>query len=532
MRRNSMMRAGAALFLSLLTALPVGGAGASSNAVHNMTSLTVAVVGGEDANLSPLTSRERDLHSLMALSYEGLVSLDDSERPTPCLAEEWTAPGDNSKRWVFRLRSGVTFHNGKPLTSADVIATLDYILALGQYDEKRGSDLPREERGVYANLMEAYVTSWKALDEMTVQITASRPYYGFLNAMTFPILPAEEVGNPLPSGTGPYRIAQYEPGDRMWLSAWQGWWNPIPNVQNIVATIYPNTERALEAFDAGQADVTMTRSLTATRYTGSLRSFSLPYATRQLETLMMHHNEKKGILRDETVRRAIISAIDRTALVRQIYQGMATPASTPIMPGTWLYDMSAMEEGYDPATARALLEDAGWTLNINGIRERFVNGAPTLLQLNILTYEEPSGGVRQSTANAIADMLRQVGIETTVTVSSYGRVKERLEAGSFELALCGMNLDVVPDPGFMLLRIDSNYSRCGTDTMIELIKNMRSQASEAGYKRAVSELQHQFASEAPFMCLFFRNGALLTRDTFSNVSVLRELELFRGVESW
>ncbi len=528
MRSNPFKRALAAL---LLLAVATCATAASATVEHNLTSLTVAIVAAPDDNLSPLTSRDRDMHSILALCYEGLVALDDSEHPVPNLAE-WEQPSDNSKRWIFHLREGITFHNGQPLTSADVVATLDRILELGQYDEERASELPREQRGIYANLMEAYVTSWKALDPLTVQITASRPYYGFLNAMTFPILPASEVANPLPSGTGPYQIAQYESGDRLWLSAWPNWWKATPNVLNVVAILYPNTEKALEAFDANQADVTMTRSITATRYSGSLRSFSMPYNTRQLEMLLMHHNEKKGIIRDENVRRAIIAAIDRAALVRQVYQGMATPSSTMIMPDTWLYDESATQETYDPSVARALLEESNWKLNQTGIREQIIDGELTPLKLNILTYEEPSGNVRQNAATTISGMLKMVGFDVTITTSSQARVKERLEAGNFDLALVGMNLDVVPDPGFMFLRISSNYCRYNSDTMVELIKNLRAQSSESGYNQAMSEVQHQFASDAPFMCLYFRNGAMLTRDTFSDVRVLRELELLRGVEAW
>ena len=507
-----------------------GTAGAAGGAYHGLTSLTVAAVAGEDAHLSPLTSRDRDMHSLMALCYEGLVALDDDGYPVPALAS-WTAPTDG-RRWLFHLRTDVTFHNGKPLTSADVVATLNYIRELGQYDDKGASRLPREERGVHANLIEAYVSSVTAMDTYTVQITGSRAYFGLLSAMTFPILPAEEVASALPPGTGPYRIAEYEPGDRLWLTAWSGYRRPAANVSNIVALIYPNIDKALEAFDAGAADVAMTRSLAATRYTGSLRSFTMTYSTRQLELLLMHHRERKGILRDDNVRRAIMAAIDRTALIRQVYQGMATLADTPVQPGSWLYDGTATQEPYNESRAIQLLEQSGWELNAAGVRERFIDGTPTPLKLSLLTYEEPTGGVRQSTANAIAEMLRKVGIDCTVTVWSHTRVRERLAAGNFDLVLCGMNMDVVPDPGFMFLGLDTNYSRYRSNTMDELIKNMRAQTDEDNYKRAMSEVQHQFVADAPFMCLYFRTGSLLTRDTFSDVRVLRELELFRGIEAW
>jgi len=258
----------------------------------------------------------------------------------------------------------------------------------------------------------------------------------------------------------------------------------------------------------------------------------MTYSTRQLELLLMHHRERKGILRDDNVRRAIIAAIDRNELLRRVYQGMAVLADTPVHPGSWLHDPTAIQEPYNPDRARTLLKEAGWQLNDAGVLEKFVDNTPTPLKLSLLTYEEPTGGVRQSTANAIVEMLREVGIDCTVTVWPFGQVRTRLAAGNFDLVLCGMNMDVVPDPGFMFLGLDTNYSRYRSDTMDALIKNMRAQTDPDAYKRAMNEVQHQFVADAPFMCLYFRNGMLLTRDTFSNVRVLRELELFRGIEAW
>ena len=246
----------------------------------------------------------------------------------------------------------------------------------------------------------------------------------------------------------------------------------------------------------------------------------------------MHHSEKKGLLREEPIRRAIIAAIDRYILIRNIYQGMATLTDVPVSPASWLHDSMAMQEPYDPARSRALLEQAGWRVNEEGMRMRVIDGTPVPLKLNILVYEEPSGSVRQTAANAIAEMLYQVGINCSVTLSSFERVRERLTAGNFELALCGMNLDVVADPGFLMLGVGTNYCRYREKDMDDLIKNMRLKTGENEYQQAMSEIQHRFVSDAPFMCLYFRNGSLLTRDTFSDVRRLRELELFRGIEAW
>lgn len=508
--------------LFLLPALPV-------SAGHGLDGLTIGIVAADDMVLSPLTVRERDPLSILALVYEGLVQLDDDEIPQPCLAATWDAPQGSSNRWIFHLRPDVTFHNGKPLTAQDVVATLDYIFMLGGYNEEHKSELPPQERGVWGNLV-AYLKSWRALDNQTVEITAKRNYYGVLNAMTFPILPAEAVSQASPPGTGPYRIESYEPGDRIWLTSNATWWSAPPTVYNIVASIFENTDRVLDAFDAMQVDVAMTRSLSATRYANSMRSFLLSYRTRQLEVLFMQH---VNLLADANIRRAVISAIDRDRLIKLVYQDMATPAQTPIAPGTWLYDSSATSDPYDPAAARALLDAAGWLVNAKGVRTKTIDGTPTDLKLRLMSYEEPGNSVRRNAAAAIAEMLSEVGIATSSAPLSYDDAKLRLEKGNFDLALAAINLDVVPDPGFMLYGgLADNFCRYKEKNMNDLINKLRTQTESMGYQDTMRELQQQFVMDAPFMCLYFRGGAVLSRQTFTDARDIRELELFRGIESW
>ncbi len=525
MQRTRFSRRVLALICTLLFLLPA----LPASAGHGLDALTVGIVAADDMVLSPLTIRERDPLNILALVYEGLVTLDDDEIPQPCLAASWDAPQGSSNRWIFHLRPDVTFHNGKPLTAQDVVATLDYIFMLGGYDEEHKTEVPAEERGVWGNLV-AYLKSWRALDNQTVEITAKRNYYGVLNAMTFPILPAEAVSQASPPGTGPYRIETYEPGDRIWLTSNPTWWQAPPTVYNIVANIYENTDRALDAFDAMQVDATMTRSLSATRYANSMRSFLLSYRTRQLETLLMQH---VNLLADENIRRAIIAAIDRDRLIKLVYQDMATPAQTPIAPGTWLYDSSATSDPYDPAAARAMLDAAGWMMNAEGKRTKTIDGTPTELKLRLMSYEEPGNSVRRNAAAAITEMLNEVGISITSAPMSYDDAKLRLEKGNFDLALAAINLDVVPDPGFLLMAgYANNYCRYKSDIMKKLIESLRTQTDSMAYQEKMREVQHQFVMDAPFMCLYFRNGAMLSRQTFTDARDIRELELLRGIESW
>lgn len=534
--------------LCLLLALPLIAATAPALALGS--SMTVGIVASDTMELAPLSLRERDPVSMLALVYEGLFTLDDDEQPVGKLAKYWEF-SNNGKRLDITLQPNVTFHNGDPLTASDVCATLDRIRELSGLDAELESvvELPPEERGLYQSLM-YFIKDWKASeeDELQLSISLRRGYYGALYALTFPILPAGEVDQSAPAGTGPYRIEEYEPGVRLWLMANTAWWQRPPQVTDVVANIYAGTEDVLDAFESGDVDVTMTRSLNATRYSGSLNSYMITYRTRQLEVLLMNHKYKKtdGALDDARMRQAISLAIDRDALIKSVYQNMATPATGPVMSGTWLYEEStanqtqnAGQSSYNPEKARSLLDEMGWKLASDGKRYKTDNAVEGQgLYFTILVYDEPGTNVRRNAAEQIAQMLKAVGINITVYIHSYEDVMKSLNSGNYSLALCAYNLDVVPDPGFMLLSSagvnypGANFARYNSSDMNELIRDLRAAYDPAAFKSKLSEVQRLFTKDLPFAPLYWRTGALLAREAFTEVRDVRELELLRGLEAW
>lgn len=165
------------------------------------SSLSVAVVADDHLALRPLELNQRDVVSLLGLVYEGLFEMDDNAQPQPKLAYAYSFSNDGRKLQVT-LRQDVTFHNGEALTSADVIATLDYMLELSGFDDNLDSETPVDERGLYYSTFYS-IRSWEATDDYTVVFTLRRASYGSLYALTFPILPVSQVASDMPSGTGP-----------------------------------------------------------------------------------------------------------------------------------------------------------------------------------------------------------------------------------------------------------------------------------------------------------------------------------------
>ena len=495
------------------------------------TSLQVGVVAKEDTVLRPLELNQRDIVSIFGLVYEGLFRIDDDYRPQPCLAASYEFTNEG-RRLIVTLRNDVSFQNGKKMTSADVVSTLDTMYALSGFDRDLNSTVPLTERGLYYSTFYS-IKSWSAPDEDHVVFNLRRTSYGVLYSLTFPVLPVNEALSIMPAGTGPYRFDGYEQGSNIWLTANTGWWKRPPQIRNIRACIYADPEKALTAFDQRDVDVTATRSINASRYSGSLSSFSMSARSRQLEVLLV--NRSNSLFQSDDsgnnlVREAIYYAIDRSTLINSIYQGMATVAYSPVPSGTWLSDETVAQDVYDPLMAAALLDRAGWKLADNG--KRYKNGQP-MSQLYLLVYDEPGSMVRTNAANKIREQLENVGFSVTVSTRTLDFVTTKLRSGDFSLALCAFNFDISPDPGFTITSTGScNYTRYRSKEMNALHTTLRSSWTPDDYRSAMIAIQQKFSSDMPYIPLYWRSSALLSRSAFTNARDIRELDLFRGIDAF
>ena len=512
----------AALLMTLTALLPD-----QALASNVGSSLTLGIQSVKTTSIQPLDPVERDMMSIYSLVYESLVTIDDDYLPQPSLAESWEESG-NGKTWTFHLRDNVTFSDGTPLTARDVAATAQYIL-------DRANDENSQLKGYYANL-KYFVSRVTATDDKTVVVKtdSSRPYWGVLYAMTFPVLPEGMAGSANPPGTGPYMISAFEPGNYLWLEINPYWWQTAPQVKEIMAVCHDTPGKVIESYEYARVDTVFTRSIAAAQHKSGTSSLAIDYRTNQLETLLINHTSSP--LGNVNIRRAIRYLVDPDKLASQVYMGMVERTDTPMIPGTWMYNDSLSSYFVTNAeAARALLEEEGWAdTDDDGILDKTAdNGKQQKLHLRIYVYEEPDNNVRVEAANLIADALNAVGISTAITTMSMAEMQVKLSAGSFDLALVSFAMDACPDPGFLLMSGNTgNYGRYRSETMTNLCKELRKQTTQEGFRQTLLSIQQQFAEDCPFICLYYRSGSVLTRQMYTTARDVRELELLRGIESF
>ncbi|MHC1786976.1 MAG: ABC transporter substrate-binding protein [Christensenellales bacterium] len=491
--------------------------------VSKEEAMTIGLISVTTDKLNPLMPQERDFMALSALVYEGLVSIDDNYEPQPSLAQRWESSASGGT-WTFTLREGVTFHDGTPLTANDVVATLNEILRLA-------ADETNPNKGAYASL-QYMVTKASATDLRTVSITTRRSNYGFLYAMTFPILPTAALQANDPPGTGPYRLSSFVPKDYLLLSANDSWWGGLPRLKEIMAICHVTNRDLVSSYEYNRVDAIITRSMTAAQYRSGLSTINLSYRTRQLETLLMNNRARE--LTDVRVRKAIRMAINIDALASSTYMNLAMRSDTPMIPGTWMYRDEPGAVRYDPEGAKALLDEAGW-LDLpdddDTMRKATIDGAPANLKLRFIVYEEPDNAARISIAHQIAGMLASVGVNAEVLSMSFKTAKERLKANTYDLALVAYNMDAVPDPGFLLMSGNTgNYMRYASERMDALFSDLRLSMDRGTYQQKLFEIQALMLEDCPLVCLYYRNGAILSRRMFTDARNIREPEVLRGIE--
>ncbi len=485
-------------------------------------SIIIGIVSSTTARLNPFLPVEREFMSITALVYEPLLTIDDDYLPKGVLAESWDNSG-NGTTWTFTLREGVTFHDGSPLTSADVVASAEEILRLA-------NDETAVDKGAYSSL-KYFINKITAVDERTVSITTNRKNYGFLYAMNFPILPAGQVQADAPAGSGPYRVEQFMPSDYLWLSVNSAWWGGKPAITEISAMFHATNRELISSYEYNRVDAIVTRSMTAAQYRSGVSSLNLSYRTKQLETLMMNHRSYE--LADVKVRKAIRAALNLDGIMQNAYMGMAMRTDTPLPSGTWTYFGSDTAYRQNLDLANQLLDEAGWVdSNEDGIRDMVRDGKTVKLSLRFYAYEEQDNSVRANVAAQIASQLAAVGIEARLDMMTFKEVREKLEAGSFDLCMASFNMDMTPDPGFLLISGNTgNYARYNSKAMDKLFTELRAAVTKEAYQNKLFEIQALFTEDCPFLCLSYRSGAILTRRMFTRTRDIREPEVLKGIEA-
>jgi len=338
----------------------------------------------------------------------------------------------DSMRVSFRLRSGLTWSDGAPLTSGDSVFSFE--VAQGLYPRVRPALLDR-------------TLSYQATDELGVEWRglpgARQP--GFQNLFFTPLprhawgaMPAEELltaelSTRSPLGWGPYRIDEWTPGDHITLSKNPNYFRAaegLPHFEQLVFRFVSSPEEALEALLAGECDL----ADQTTGLEGSLPELTELEASGRLalsiEESAWEHLDfgvsssdpaRVQLFSSKEVRQAVAACIDRERLASELFQGRSSVPHTYLPSGHPLANSEARSYPYDPQAASAALEAAGWVdADANPATPRLAQGVAgvpdgTPFTVTLVTTDEPE---KQAAAALIRDSLAQCGVQVEISAGA------------------------------------------------------------------------------------------------------------------
>lgn len=479
---------------------------------------------GRPDSVTPVTARTQVDRDLVALLFRGLVRLGPGSTLLPDLARGWTAEQGDA-RWTFRLRDDARWHDGTPVSSADVVFTVR-VLQHPDY----GGPLAATWRTVTAT----------APDPHTVRFDLGEPVGGFLQAATLPLLPAHLLaGVPVaelaasdfarsPIGNGAFALLDLGPDAAILepvLPQVEGA-GPLdePNV-GAAAVRLPRLERLeiryhdtpadlADAFAAGEVDAvgTLAPADAMALAAASPDATALRYPGTTLTAIAFNLRAVKGPFADPRTRRALLAAIDREAMVADLLGGAGSLAATPIPPSSWAHDPEAAPQvAYDRAAATKQLREAGWR-RVDG---RWIPpGATKPLDVTLLAPEPSANRVVHDAAERVAKAWTALGIGATVEALAPGAFVERLREGDFAAAVVDVNMGLDPDPYPILASTQareggSNIGGLQDARLDRALAAARAPGSPEARRKAYAELQRRLAALQPMPALFFRDVVMV-----------------------
>jgi peptide/nickel transport system substrate-binding protein len=303
-----------------------------------------------DEYLDPMRSNTRQAHVRQFILYNPLVAISSDFKPLPELAESWSSTPD-ARQWMFTLRKGVTFHNGKGLTSADVVYSLRRHIG------------PRSESQAKA-LMKA-VTDVQANDASTVRVTLSEPNVEFpliLGIYSTMIVPDgfDKAELEKGIGTGPFKLKEFKPGIRGVFVRNENYWKEgLPYVDEVELFAISNISARTSALLAGEIDVMGVLDPKTVALLEKAPGIDIVAAKSNAHTVLSGMIDQ-GATGDPNVRLALKFAADRNRAQQNIYKGHSQIGNDhPIPPNDPYYCHDLPLRSYDPERARFHIKKAG-----------------------------------------------------------------------------------------------------------------------------------------------------------------------------
>lgn len=458
------------------------------------------LIESSPTNLDLRQGTDAQAERVGALIYDALVRRDEHFNLQPWLAKSWERP--DPQTWVFHLRDGVRFQDGK-LLSADDVAWSIRSMSDGTLVTAKG--------GAFASVESVQVTG-----PLAVTVHTRGPDAGLLFNLSDGLFGVVESGAGRdeglhPVGTGPFHFVSQVQDRDVVLERFDGCWAGAPKIKRVRFDVVPdNITTALE-LKKGSADAE-SNALTldevyALRNASGLRTEVAPGAV----VVYANFNVTDPALHDPRVRQAVAYALDKPELIAALWRGGARTADSLLPPGHWAHAGELPQYNYDPKKAVALLEAAGLRPDIHGVRLRF-------------TLKTSTDETTRLLAQSIQQQLADIGISVEIRSAEFGTFYSDITKGAFQMYILRW-ISANEDPDIYRNAYSStrmppkganrgHFSSALVDT---LLAQAATETDQAARQRKYVEIQKVLAEQLPSIPLWYPNTEVVHSTRLLNV---------------
>jgi len=443
------------------------------------------------------------VHSLLEewLAAQGGGTVTDGDQ-VPFLAEPLV---------IFSLRDGVRWHDGEPFTSRDVAFTYNALMD-DAVASPRKSDFD-------------YVLKVETPGLRTVRVTYRKPYGPALTSWMTSILPAHllegkpqawwvENFNRTPVGTGPYKIGEWKTNEYVRVNRNADYFDaPAPWLQAIVFRFLPDQLSLRLAFETRQVDFWSAEPWSVASFEKDPR-FEI-FSSPSNSYTYIGWNLRRPLFQDVRVRRALAHAVNIPDMVKYILYGRGEQSLGIFTPNMWFFNPRVVPLLYDPAKAVALLDEAGWKLGADGIREK--DGQ----RFSFTLISNNGNEIRRDIATLVQDDLKKIGVEVKVELYEWAvLLKNYVNKGEFDAIVLGWALGLdydqfqiwhstQSDPGELNM---IGYKNPAVDKTLD---SLRQEYNRSKILSMAGEMQQTIYNEQPYLFLYVpQSTTVMWRDAY------------------
>jgi peptide/nickel transport system substrate-binding protein len=454
----------------------------------------VMAIENSPTNLDPRIGTDAMSERIGGLIFDALVTKDEHYEMKPWLATSWEQP--DALTWVFHLRDGVRFQDGRPLGAEDVAWTINSLM---------DGSLLTSKGGAFANVERA-----EMLDRLTVVVRMKKADASLLFNLSdglFGVVPegsGKDFGR-APIGSGPYKFVSAEEDKDVVVERNPGYWGGVAKIERVRFAVIPDAVTVALELEKGSVDVASNQLTLDMVHSIEGRSGLATETGQGSPVMYLNFNVARGPLSDARVRQAIACAMDRSAIIHAVWRDKARLASSLLPEGHWAAAPAGTlaEYPHDVARAKELLDAAGYRAGKDGVRLR--------LEMKISTDE---------TTRLLAEILQQqladAGIAVTLRSSEFGTFYADVTSGRFEMyALRWIGSNEDPDIFRYALGSDrtppkganrGHYSNAQVDALLADAANTTDAAAR---RKDFVEVQRILAVDVPVVPLWYPNNEVV-----------------------